>query len=202
MDGDLSKSVNIIRTPRCLIRGLAISDAQGMHEALKASITELKKWMPWAQSLASLEDTKYFIRQSIRSWESPFVEHSERTLVVMDTRNERFIGSIGLTPLRLLVASFEVGYWIDQRLTGQGLITEAMNGLVRYLWAVHFARRIEIRCEVNNLKSARVAERLNFPLEARMINERITADGTSVTDALLYAIGTDLYLPDLEVTWD
>lgn len=194
--------MNIIRTPRCLIRILAISDAPAMHQALKASITELKKWMPWAQSLASLEDTKYFIRQSIRSWESPFTEHRERTLVVMDVHNERFIGSIGMTPLRLLVASFEVGYWIDQRLTGQGFITEAVNGLVRYLWAVHFARRIEIRCEVDNLKSAKVAERLNFPLEARMVNERVSADGQSVTDALLYATGTDLYLPNLEVTWD
>jgi RimJ/RimL family protein N-acetyltransferase len=173
-----------------------------MHEALKASIIDLKKWMPWAQSLASLEDTQSFIRESIRDWEAPFKEYSERTLVIMDLYNKQFIGSMGVKPLNLLIPSFEVGYWIDKRLSGQGLMTEAVNGVVRYLWGAHFARRIEIRCEVDNIKSAQVAKRLNFPREAQMINERISADGKSVVDTLLYAIGDDRYLPTLEVTWD
>src|SRR5690606_16087085 len=101
-----------------------------------------------------------------------------------------------------LIASFELGYWIDVRLSGSGLMTEAVNGLVQCLWGVHFARRIEIRCEFDNLKSAKVAERLNFPREARMVNERITADGKSVTDTLVYAIGDSLNLPPLDVRWD
>lgn len=191
----------IITTPRCIIRTLQISDALAMHTALKASFKELKKWMPWAQNLASLNDTQYFIQQSMNTWKREFQQHSERTLVIMDVHNEQFIGSMGLTPLNLLVPSFEIGYWIDQRLAGQGLMTEAVNGLIHYLWDVQFARRIEIHCEATNIKSAQVAARLYFPLEAYMVNERLTADGKSVADTLLYAISTHSNLPPLEVTW-
>lgn len=190
----------IITTPRCLIRTLQISDAFAMHDALKASFKELKKWMPWAQNLASLDDTRYFIHQSMNVWDRPLQAHGERTLVIVD-HNNQFIGSMGMTPLNLLVPSFEIGYWIDQRLSGQGFMSEAVNGLIHYLWATQFARRVEIRCEVKNIKSAQVAERLNFPLEACMVNERLTADGKSVADTLLYAISTNSNLPALEVTW-
>lgn len=191
-----------IYTPRCLMRPLELKDAFSMHTALKASFKELKKWMPWAQGLASLEDTEYFIHQCIKAWERSLQDRNERTLVIMDIKNKYFIGSIGLTPLNLLIPSFEIGYWIDQRLTGQGLMSEAINGLVHYLWAVHYARRIEIHCEVNNEKSANVAKRLNFPLEAKMVNARLTADGKSVVDILLYAMSSDINLPNIEVTWD
>lgn len=192
-----------IYTPRCLIRPLALEDATSMHAALKASFKELKKWMPWAANgLASLEDTEYFINQCMKAWERPLYDRNERTLVIMDVQNKYFMGSIGLTPLNLLIPSFEIGYWIDQRLVGQGLMTEAINGLVHYLWAAYYARRIEIHCEVNNEKSANVAKRLNFPLEARMMNARLAADGKSVVDILLYAMSSDINLPKIEVTWD
>jgi RimJ/RimL family protein N-acetyltransferase len=49
--------------------------------------------------------------------------------------------------------------------SGQGYITEAVEGITNF--AIHElqANRIEIRCDTRNVRSARVAERLGFTKE-------------------------------------
>jgi len=192
-----------IYTPRCLIRPLQLEDAPLMHEGLKLSFKTLKNWMPWAaKGLASLDDTKYFIQECMDIWAKDLKDGRECTLIIMDRQNTQFIGSIGLTALKLAIPSFEIGYWINQHFSGQGLITEAINGLVRYLFSVYLAKRFEIYCEVNNTKSAAVAQRLNFRLEGRLVNARLKADGRSITDVFLYAMTNSNDLPKIEVTWN
>ncbi|HET9843624.1 MAG TPA: GNAT family N-acetyltransferase [Gammaproteobacteria bacterium] len=190
-----------IRTQRLIIRIPTIVDAKIMHDALKKSIKDLKQWMPWAQELASLEDTRYFLRQAETVWTGPLEEHVERSLIIMDVSNKQFVGSTGIKPLNLLVPSFEVGYWVNQEFAGKGFITEAVNALSRFLFGELHANRIEIHSEAKNVNSCKVAERLNFTLEGILKNHRLTADNKHLTDTKLYAQINVEALPLLSVAW-
>ena len=79
--------LKVIKTERILIRPVRSTDATLMHEAMKASFPELKQWMPWAQSLASVRDTEVYLIHGERIWSSPAQEGVEQPLQIMDPTN-------------------------------------------------------------------------------------------------------------------
>jgi RimJ/RimL family protein N-acetyltransferase len=79
------------------------------------------------------------------------------------------------------VPRFEIGYWVRTNLQGQGYITEAVNGITAFAFSVLNAQRIEIRCDARNTRSAAVAERAGFALEARLHHDTRAPDGLCAT---------------------
>lgn len=190
-----------IKTERILIRPVRISDAPLMHDAMKGSFPILKEWMPWAQSLASLRDTEVYLAHGERIWSSAAQEALEQPLQIMDVADRFYIGATGIKPANLMIPSFEIGYWVNQPYAGKGLITEAMNVLTRYLMQVLKAKRVEINCEENNVRSAKVAIRLNYELEGKLKNHRLNANGKEVTHSLIYACTDISKLPPQKFDW-
>lgn len=175
-----------IRTERLLIRPVKVQDAPLMHMAMKASFPQLKQWMPWAQSLASLRDTEVYLAQGERLWDGFASEGVEQPLQIFDLNEQIYYGATGIKPINLRIPSFEVGYWANQTYGGQGFITQAMSALTHYLFEVLHAKRVEINCEEKNERSAKVATRLNFELEGKLKNHRLDANQQVVT-TLVYA---------------
>jgi len=179
--------LKVIKTNRLMIRPVRISDASLMHTAMKTSFASLKEWMPWAQSLASLRDTEVYLAHGERIWSSMAQEGVEQPLQIMDPTDRIYYGATGIKPTNLTIPTFEIGYWVNQQYAGQGLITEAMNVLSRYLFQVLKAKRIEINCEEANTKSSNVAVRLNYDLEGKLRNHRLSADGKQLSNSLIFS---------------
>jgi RimJ/RimL family protein N-acetyltransferase len=59
----------------------------------------------------------------------------------------------------------EIGYWLDAAVTGHGFATEAAVALVAVADAMPGLARVEIRCDVNNVASAAIPQRLGFSAE-------------------------------------
>ncbi len=194
--------LKVIKTERLLIRPVRSTDAPLMHEAMKASFPDLKQWMPWAQSLASVRDTEVYLIHGERIWSSPAQEGVEQPLQIMDPTNRHYIGATGIKPANLLIPSFEIGYWVNQQYAGKGLITEAMNVLTRYLFQVLKAKRVEINCEEDNVRSAKVALRLNYDLEGKLRNHRFNASGQKITNSMIYSCIDVAKLPPMPFHWD
>jgi len=194
--------LKIIKTDRLLIRPVQVSDAALMHNAMKASFPALKAWMPWAQSLASIRDTEIYLAHGERLWRSPAQDAQEQPLQIFDPTGTVYYGATGIKPANMLIPSFEIGYWVNQPYAGQGLITEAMNALTRYLFQALNAKRVEINCEEGNQPSANVPMRLHFSFEGTLRNQRLDATSTKVTHSLIYAC-TDVHqLPPLACRWE
>ena len=191
-----------IKTDRLMIRPARVTDAKLMHDAMKDSFKVLKKWMPWAQSLASLRDTIVYLEEGEQLWQNIPRESIEQPLQIVDLDDQNYIGASGIKPANLLVPSFEVGYWINQKFTGKGLVSEAMNALTRYLFEVQHAKRVEINCEEKNKKSAKVVERINFELEGRLKNHRLSADSREISHSLIYACTDATKLPPLKWSYE
>jgi RimJ/RimL family protein N-acetyltransferase len=73
-----------------------------------------------------------------------------------------------------------VGYWVHVAHTGRGHVTAAARALVDVAFSVRGARRVVIRCDQANTRSAAVAERLGFRLD-RLEPHPIEAPGHTGT---------------------
>lgn len=98
-----------------------------------------------------------------------------------------FVGATGLHRVDWSVPKFEVGFWGRKQYRGQGLISEAVRGVVEFASRHLGAHRLECFADEANAASRRVAERSGFVLEGIMRNERMEPKGV-LRNTCVYAI--------------
>ena len=100
-------------------------------------------------------------------------------------RTGQFIASSSVHNIDWEVRKFEIGYWIDSRYSGNGYMTEAVQGITDFAFNHLNANRIEIRCDT---KSEMIPERLSFDLECVIRNDDLSVDGSELRDTNIYAL--------------
>lgn len=165
-----------ISTARLLIRPPGAGDGKACNEAIIESFSELNTWMPWAREQPTIDESEAFARQASADW----ITRKELLLWIYDKDSGEFIGASGFRNIDWTVPCFEIGYWLRNNKTGQGLMTEAVSALTTYAFEILKAVRIEIRCDEGNLKSQRVAERTGFKLEATLKRNTTNSLGVPV----------------------
>ena len=96
------------------------------------------------------------------------------------------VGFAGLFDIDYDFKSAEVGYWLDVASEGRGLATRAAHALLRYAFDELALHRVSLKCAATNTGSLRVAERLGFRLEGRLLKaDRV---GDEWVDFLIYGL--------------
>ncbi|MBI5958666.1 MAG: GNAT family N-acetyltransferase [Chloroflexi bacterium] len=169
-------------TERLILRAPRPGDGAASNAAIRESIDELRPWMPWAQTIPAVEDTEAVYRRNASEW----IARTNLGLILWRKSDGLFVGGSGLHRLDWSVPCVEIGYWVRTSLAGQGYITEAVNGITAFAFEYLHAERIEIRCDARNVRSAAVAERAGYVLEARFHHHARAVDG-GLRDTLVYA---------------
>ncbi|WP_205092491.1 GNAT family N-acetyltransferase [Thalassobacillus pellis] len=169
-------------TDRLKIRMPKPGDGIVIHEAIEASREELKEWLPFAQERQTLEETERNTRES----HVKFLKREDLRLLIFEKKSGRLIGSSGLHRMDWEVRRFEIGYWLDTRFSGQGFMTEAVEGITAFAFNELKANRVEIRCDTRNQKSRKIPVRLGFELEGILKNEDVGMSG-GLRDTCIYA---------------
>jgi ribosomal-protein-serine acetyltransferase len=185
-----------IWTPRLCLKPREIGEGATLNRAVCASLEHLKPWMPWAQKAPTPEESEEHCRRSL----AKFILREDIVLSIYSRDLKHFIGSTGLNRAQWDVPSFHIGYWVASEFEGQGFITEAVNALTRYGFQILKARRLEIRCDSENVRSLAVMQRLGYTQEAFMRNEGVNTSGAAC-DTIVTARVDDQRLPPLEVSW-
>ncbi|MFS0674680.1 GNAT family N-acetyltransferase [Ornithinibacillus sp. 179-J 7C1 HS] len=170
-------------TERLHIRMPMPGDGKVVHESKQASKNELLPWMPWAQREESEEDAEINIREAHVN----FLNREDLRLLVFHKETGVLIANSGLHRIDWDVRKFEIGYWIDTRYSGKGYMTEAAKGIAEFAFRELKANRVEIRCDVKNVKSRAIAERLGFELEGILRQDSLDAYGKELRDTCIYA---------------
>ena len=170
-----------ITTERLLIRPPRPGDGPAINAAIVESLAELQPWMLWAQPPPSVADTETLCRRKAADW----VRREDFMLTLWRQSDGFFVGASGLHRVDWSVPRMEIGYWCRSSLSGQGYITEAVRAITRFAFEHLGAQRLEIRCDVDNTRSAAVARRAGYALEARRRNTARGVDGT-LRDMLVF----------------
>lgn len=155
-----------IRSERLLLRPLQETDAGQVLAAIEESREHLAPWLTWAPNIQTLDDA----RDLCIRWAARWPLRTDLGFGIFSTHDGRFLGAIGLHEPNWPLRSFEIGYWLRTSAVGAGYVTEAVQLQAIMTFEVLDARRVEIRCDPNNLSSRLVPERLGFPLEGHLRN--------------------------------
>jgi RimJ/RimL family protein N-acetyltransferase len=160
-------------TERLLIRSPMPGDGAQVYSAVTESLGELKPWLPWAREELTVDVEEEIMRRA----RAAFLERSDLMLLLFLKDSNTLVGGSGLHRIDWSVPRFEIGYWCRTSLVGHGYVTEAVRGITGFAFDTLGARRVEIRCDSLNHRSAKVAERAGFRLEGELRNAEIGADG-------------------------
>ncbi len=161
-------------TERLIIRAPKAGDGQAVYDAIYESFENLHPWMPWARTLQTLEETEEVMRRGAMRW----ILREDLLMLLFRKSDGLYVGGSGLHRMDWSVPSFEIGYWIRSSLEGHGYISEAVAGIRDFAFGVIGAERVEIRCDTRNIRSANVAKRAGYSLEATLRHDGWANDGT------------------------
>jgi len=185
-----------IYTPRLCIKPREIGEGKILNKAINESRDFLKAWMPFALNEQSIEDSELHCRRSLAN----FIMRTDMTLSIYSRDQKTFIGSTGFHRINWEGPCVEIGYWVGEKHSGKGYVTEAVNAMTRYAFEVIKAVRVEIRCDSINLKSLAVMQRLGFAQEG-ILKSHCASPLGNARDTIVCARTSPDNLPSLEFSW-
>jgi len=173
---------DLFDTKRLTIRAPRSGDGPEIDAAIKESQAELIPWMPWAKTLPAPDETEARLRRNVAKW----ITREDLLLHLYLKGTTTFVGGSGLHRINWEVGKFEIGYWVRTKFAGQRYISEAVDGITRFAFTHLKANRVEIRCDTRNTRSAAVAKRCGFLLEATFRHDDRAVDG-DLRDTLVFS---------------
>jgi ribosomal-protein-serine acetyltransferase len=146
------------------------SDADALFAIIDRDRNHLREWLPWVDGNTDPIHSLNFIRGSN--------ELHQRNLgfnAAIWDQNE-ICGIIGYHPIDWANKTVMIGYWIEEKKQGRGLVTVGTQLMVSYAFSILKLNRVEIRCATGNTRSSAIPLRLGF------VREGIARDGEWVND--------------------
>ena len=167
---------------RLTIRAPRPGDGAEMNAAVHETFDDLKVWMPWAQQMPTLEESESFARRA----QYQFLAREDLALLLFLKGKDTMVGGSGLHRINWDIPKFEIGYWCRKRFQGQGYISESTEAITKFAFETLGAKRVEIRCDVKNVRSQHIPNRLGFKLEGTLRNDALSPSG-ELRDTLVFA---------------
>ncbi|PYZ98908.1 RimJ/RimL family protein N-acetyltransferase [Alteribacter lacisalsi] len=142
---------------------------EGLYQLTEEGRDYLSHWMPWAPAIKTADDTKGYIRSTLKE----FAEG--RSLACAILYKGEVAGTAAYHVIDYGNRKTSIGYWLGENYQGKGLMTVAVRELVNYAFEELGLNRIEIKAGVENSKSRAIAERLGFELEGIQRESEIVA---------------------------
>jgi ribosomal-protein-serine acetyltransferase len=156
-----------LASERLTFRSPRAGDGAIVYPTARASLVELKQWMPWATDDYSLEFAEEWCRKAAAAFLSRINFH----YLIISRDDGRHVGNIGTFQIHWDVPRCEIGYWLATAETHRGFMTEAVVRVSRMMQETLKMRRIELRADETNSRSRAVAERAGFTLEGILRNQ-------------------------------
>ena len=149
----------LIEVDELHLRRYTLANVEELQEAIKSSYAEIHQWMPWCVDPVRIEEQREFVERADRNWASS----TAFNFGIFDA-DGTLIGAASLMD-RIGPGGLEIGYWLRTTATGRGVMTRAVARLTELGLGLPGIERIEIHCDVANVRSAGVPERLGFRLD-------------------------------------
>ena len=133
--------------------------AETVTALVRANLHRLRPWMPWAVDDYSIDHCKTWIQRCLTEFAA---DGRFNALILFE---KKIAGTIGFHNLDTVNRSAEIGYWIGEEFEGRGIITRCCRAIIDHLFETVGLNRVQINCNVENVKSRAVPERLGFKLE-------------------------------------
>lgn len=151
----------VIESPRLLLRAITLEDAPQLFE-LRGD-KEVMKWLD-REPFKTVNDAVEFIKDKVIQ----NIEKNEGILWVIELKDEpgKLIGTTGFWRFDKEHYRTEIGYMLRSDYWRKGIMKEAVNISIKWLFANTETHSIEANINPNNTPSAKLLESTGFVQEA------------------------------------
>jgi ribosomal-protein-alanine N-acetyltransferase len=176
---ELLANLPVIETERLLLRKITFDDAPDIFDY--ASDPEVSKYMGW-EPHQSIQETYDYLERAMKRYQ----EHNPGPWAIVHRGNAKMIGTCFFSSWDRQHNSAEVGYMLNRRYWGQGYMAEAVRAIVGFGFRELGINRIQARCNVPNVGSARVMEKVGMSFEG-VLRQQLFEKGSYI-DVKIYSI--------------
>ncbi len=150
----------VIHTRRLQLRVPVSADYVAWAELRACSRAFLAPWEPaWTRD----ELSRSAFRRRIRHYHQELRDESGYAFFLFDRETDKLLGGVSLSNVRRGVTqSCALGYWVGEPLAGYGFMTEAVNGILPFVFDTLHLNRLEAACLPSNASSIKVLEKNRF----------------------------------------
>lgn len=130
--------------------------APALYKVINQNRDHLKTFLPWAETMTSVEKEAAFMQQTLS------LVAEGKALFFLIYKQDQLIGTIDLHAWNEKTRKAEVGYWLAKSENGQGITTAAVRKLCEIAFTDYHLNKLELRANVRNIGSNRVAEKVGF----------------------------------------
>ena len=149
------------------------------YEMILANHDHLLPWLPWADKYSKFEDMLNFTEGQIKEFDAG------KQFGYDIFYNGKLAGSIDIHDIAENNHHCDLGYWLDKKYTGKGIMTRVVQTLTDYAMKELKMHRVVIKAAPENNASVAVAERLGFTREAILRDEQYLVN--RYYDSVVYA---------------
>jgi ribosomal-protein-serine acetyltransferase len=143
-----------MNTEHIAIRPYRLDDAAEVFKAVRESIAELSRWMPWCHPEYCLDESRSWLEMQV-----PAFQQGTSFEFAIESADERILGGCGLNQIDKQCLRANLGYWVRSGATRRGVATTAV-GLLREWGFQHTdLMRFEIVIAAENQASLKVARK-------------------------------------------
>jgi ribosomal-protein-alanine N-acetyltransferase len=185
-ENDPSLSTRIV-TDRLTLRPPRTADVPELRRALRQNAAHLR---PWSVSPAPGEDSSSLtaVSRAVLRHRREWKQGQAFVLLITPREDERVvIGRIALGGvLRGAFQNAYLGYWIDERRQGQGLMTEAVRATTSFALGSAGLHRVQAAVMPRNAASQRVLDKAGYRREG--LSERYLCIAGTWEDHVIFAV--------------
>ncbi len=167
-------------TERLILREFVAEDWEQVHAY--GSDPEVVRFMSWGPNTE--EETQAYVPRQLEAQASDPRRELDFAVTLKD--DGRLIGGCGLHVTRPKDPAGFIGYCFHRDYWGQGYAAEAARSVVAFGFEALDLHRIYSTCDVQNIASARVMEKVGMRREGHLREDRLIRGRWR--DSLLYAI--------------
>ncbi|KKY01695.1 GNAT family acetyltransferase [Paraclostridium benzoelyticum] len=172
----------IVETKRLILRRYTINDKDDMFNNW-TSDEEVSKFLAWKPH-KSVDETKSILESWILEYENMDRYHWGIEI----KSNNQVIGDIAVFNLKENHCSCEIGYCLSRQFWNRGIMTEALSGVIDFLFKKVGLNRIVAMHNVNNIQSGKVMIKSNMKYEGTLREANRLRDEDGFYNLAVYSI--------------
>ena len=180
----------VIKTPRLILRPFRVEDAPSMYKNW-ASDNQVTKYLMWPA-----HQSVDVSRQVLQDWVTHYPQKDYyQWAIALQSNPDEPIGSISVVGQNDKTQMAHIGYCIGQNWWNQGITSEALQGVIHFLFTTVGVNRIESRHDPNNPHSGKVMLKCNMTYEGTQ--RQADWNNQGLCDACMYALLKKDYRPQI-----
>ncbi|MCX8650538.1 50S ribosomal protein L7/L12-serine acetyltransferase [Gilliamella sp. B2776] len=133
-----------------------------LYNIIDVNRDNFSQYMAWTKFVSNETDTSNFL-------DNCTIEHQiDLTKTYLILLDNNLVGLLSFNQIDKNNKTAYIGYWLDKRTEGKGIMTQAIQALTHHYASQKIIKRFVIKCSVDNPKSNAVAKRCGFSYEGTL----------------------------------